>query len=87
MASKIGNLWQQQGMFLQINYNPVLPKSTNVSSSFYISIFPLPLISSWDISPHCNERSMERKGFFALWDCVGILHGRVIRDCVNLSGK
>lgn len=46
MAFKIGKIWKQQVMFLQISYKPVLPKSTNGSSSFYISIFPLPFISS-----------------------------------------
>lgn len=47
MAFKIGKIWQQQVMFLQISSKPVLPESTNGrSSSFYISIFPLPFISS-----------------------------------------
>lgn len=47
MGVEIGKIYEQLLIVLQISYKPVLANSTNKrSSSFYISIFPLPFISS-----------------------------------------
>lgn len=47
MGFKIGKICKQLLMLLQMSYKPVLANGTNVrSSSFSISIFLLPFISS-----------------------------------------